>query len=118
MKVLLKFICSFICYLLFIPCILLLTIGLTWYLLPAFQSTYLGELILNTFGEQTIFITTIGAGLTTMFFWLMSKLFTVVKNSKALNFYTHIVTWTLAVVLVAESIYSFVASGEINSAGI
>ena len=118
MKVILKFICSFICYLLFIPCVLILSIGATWYLLPAFQSTYLGELILNTFGEQAILITTICAGSATVFFWIMGKLFTVVKNSKALNFYTHLITWILAIVLVAESIYSFVASGEINSAGI
>ena len=118
MKVILKFICSFICYLLFIPCVLILSIGATWYLLPAFQSTSLGELIFNTFGEQTILITTICAGSTTVFFWLMGKLFTVVKNSKALNFYTHLITWIIAIVLVAESIYSFIASGAINSAGI
>ena len=118
MKAVIKFICSFICYLLFIPCVLILSIGATWYLLPAFQSTYLGELILNTFGEHTIFITTICAGSTTVFFWLMGKLFTVVKNSKALNFYTHIVTWILATVLVSESIYSFIASGVINSTSI
>ena len=118
MKVILKFICSFICYLLFIPCVLILSIGATWYLLPAFQSTYLGELILNTFGEHTIIITTICAGSTAMFFWLMGKLFTVVRNSKALNFYTHIVTWILAIVLVAESVYSFIASCAINSTDI
>ena len=118
MKVILKFICSFICYLLFIPCVLILSIGATWYLLPAFQSTYLGELILNTFGEQTILITTICAGSTTVFFWLMGKLFTVVKSSKALNFYTHLVTWILAIVLAAESVYSFIASGIINSVGV
>ena len=118
MKVVLKFICSLICYLLFIPCVLILSIGATWYLLPAFQSTYLGELIFNTLGEQTILITTICAGSTTVFFWLMGKLFTVVKNSKALNFYTHLITWILAIVLVAESIYSFVVSGAIHSTSI
>lgn len=118
MKAVIKFICSFICYLLFIPCVLVFTIGATWYLLPAFQSTYLGELIFSTFGEQTIFITTVCAGLTTMFFWLMGKLFTVVRNSKSLNFYTHIVTWILAIVLAAESVYSFIASGVINSVGV
>lgn len=118
MKVILKFICSFICYLLFIPCVLILSIGAAWYLLPAFQSTYLGELILNTFGEQAILITTICAGSATVFFWIMGKLFTFVKNSKALNFYTHIVTWILAIVLASESVYSFIASGAINSANI
>lgn len=118
MKTFIKFICSFICYLLFIPVVLSLTMGLTWYLLPSFQSTSLGEIIFNTFGEQTILIITVCSGAMSVFLWLMGKLFTVIKNSKALNFYTHLITWILAIVLVAESIYSFVASGDISSAGI
>lgn len=118
MKNVIKFICSFICYVAFIPCVLLLTLSLTWYLLPTFQTTYLGELILNNLSEQQIFICSICVASCTIFFYLMGKLFTVVKNSKALNFYTHLVTWLLALVLSAESVYSFIMSGAIQSVSV
>lgn len=51
MKNVIKFICSFICYVLLIPCLLALTIGATWYLLPAFQSTQLGILLVDYLSE-------------------------------------------------------------------
>jgi hypothetical protein len=49
----------------------------------------------------------------TIFFGFMGKIFNVVRSSKANNFYTHLLTWILAIFLVAESGYAFVASGDI-----
>lgn len=118
MKNVIKFICSFICYVLLIPCLLALTIGATWYLLPAFQSTQLGILLVDYLSEQGIFIATIVSGVTTIFFWIMGKVFVVIKNSKALNFYTHLVSWILALVLAAEAVYAFIASDAIQSAAL
>ena len=118
MKNIIKFICSFICYLLFIPCAISLTVVATWYLLPAFQTTYLGNIISTTIGKNMMALVASGAIVSTIFFFLMGKLFVVVRGSKALNFYTHTITWLLALVLAAESVYSFIASGVINSKGV
>ena len=46
MKIL-KFILSFICYTLLIPVSLALTASLTWYALPAIQTTFIGDWILS-----------------------------------------------------------------------
>lgn len=43
----LKFILAFICYTLLIPIYVSLTLSITWYVLPAFQTTFAGEYILN-----------------------------------------------------------------------
>ena len=118
MKTVIKFICSFICYVLLVPCLLALTIGATWYLLPACQTTWLGQWLLTNVTEQGIFIATIVSGVTTIFFWIMGKVFVVIKNSKALNFYTHLVSWILALVLAAEAVYAFIASDAIQSAAL
>lgn len=118
MKTLLKFICSIICYIVFIPCVLLLTICVTWYLLPVFRTTDLGQYILNNFGEQSVFIMTIGSAVASLFFLIMSKLFTVIKKSYLLNLYTHVVTWLLALVICAEAGYSFTTSSIIQTAQI
>ena len=40
----------------------------------------------------------------------MGKSFTVIKSSKVLNFYTHLVSWLVALVLFCEAIYSFIAA--------
>ena len=48
----------------------------------------------------------------------MGKVFVVIKNSKALNFYTHLISWILALVLAAEAIYAFIASDAIHSAAL
>ena len=43
----------------------------------------------------------------------MGKVFNIVKSSKANNFYTHLMSWLLALVLIAVSGYAFVASGDV-----
>ena len=43
----------------------------------------------------------------------MGKVFNVIRNSRSNNFYTHLLTWIMALFLVAESGYAFVASGDI-----
>lgn len=118
MKNIIKFICSFVCYMLFIPCATSLTVVATWYLLPAFQTTHLGNIISTVIGKNMMALAASGAIVSTIFFFLMGKLFVVVRGSKALNFYTHTITWLLALVLAAESVYSFIASGVINSKGV
>lgn len=113
MKNVLKFICSVICYTLFLPCMLVLSFCASWYLLTGMQSTQLGELILQHVGEQGMFIMTMCALATSLFFGIMGKVFNVIRNSKSNNFYTHLLTWIMALFLVAESGYAFVASGDI-----
>ena len=49
---------------------------------------------------------------------IMGKIFTPIKNSKLLNFYTHLITWLLAVVLAIESGYAFFASNSVQMAEI
>lgn len=65
-----------------------------------------------------MFITSVATIIAIIFFWSMGKMLTVIKNSKALNFYTHTWTWLIALVLCAESIYTFIASGTIASTSI
>ena len=119
MKNVIKFILSFICYLVFIPLVLALTLVATWYLLPAFQTTYLGKFLIgNNLTSNEIMITSICVGVAVIFFWLMGKVFTVIKGSKALNFYTHLVSWLMALVLAAEAGYAFIASDTLHAASI
>lgn len=118
MKNTIKFILSFICYLVFIPCVIASTVCLTWYLLPEFQLTQLGKIVGNWVGQDAILLTTIVVCASTLLFMIFGKLFTVIKNSKALNFYTHLLTWILALVLIAEAGYTFVASDTIHTAAI
>ncbi len=47
MAKILKFILALLCYLLIIPICLLLTLVATWYILPAFQTTFIGKNILE-----------------------------------------------------------------------
>ena len=72
----------------------------------------------NNLSREEILITSICVGICTIFFFAMGKLFTVIKNSKALNFYTHIISWFLALILAVEAGYSFIASSTIYSAAI
>ena len=118
MKIAIKFILSFLCYLLFIPAVLLSSIGITWYILPTIQTTNFGNFILTFVDKQEIFLITISMLFFSVIFGILGKIFTVVKNSKALNFYTHLITWLLAIFLVIEAIYSFIASGDIHTASI
>ena len=116
MKGLIKFLCSFVCYVMFFVCSIALSLCATWYLLPKFSGTLVGQLILQWCGsEQTIAIISIVIALLTLFFFIMGKVFVVINNSKALNFYTHLLSWTMAIVLSIESIYSFVASESIST---
>ena len=118
MKNVIKFVLSFICYLIFIPCIIGVSIAATWYILPTFQNTAFGVLIKSLFTAEQLLIVTGSLILGTMFFGIMGKVFTVIKSSKALNFYTHIVSWLTALMLAAEASYSFIASEVIHTAAI
>ena len=110
MKKIIFFICSFICYLLFIPSLMGIIIGGSWYLLPACQETTLGTMLLNALGTDGIMWATIGCGIGTVIFFIFGKVFTVIKNSKALNFYTHIVSWLLTILIIALIGYTFAVS--------
>ena len=118
MKNVIKFILSFICYIALTVCILGSTIIGTWYVLPAFQTTQLGLLIKNFITSEEMLIISISLGVGIIFFFCMAKIFTVIKSSKALNFYTHIITWITALLLAAEAGYSFIASDTIYTAAI
>lgn len=110
MKKIIYFLCSFICYLAFIPCICGAIIGVSWYALPACQETYLGKLLLTTLEESGIMWGTIGAVVGSVAFYILGKVFTVIKNSMALNLYTHIVSWLIAIIIVAVIGYIFAVS--------
>ena len=115
MKNIIKFILSFICYIVLIPLYLGLTICTTWYVLPAFQLTQLGQLISQYLSTDVLFITTIACLGCTLVMFILSKLFRVVKNSKLNNLYTHVVTWLIALVVAAESIYTFFTADSITA---
>ena len=111
----LKFILSFICYIILIPLLIICTIGLTWYTLPAFQTTFVGEWLVSNCTELGILIGSITSTICTVIFYILGKRFTVIKNSKALNFYTHIITWLLAIVLFAEAVFTFAVSDSLST---
>lgn len=111
----LKFILSFICYIILIPLLIICTIGLTWYTLPAFQTTFVGEWLVSNCTELGILIGSITSTICTIIFYILGKRFTVIKNSKALNFYTHIITWLLAIVLFAEAVFTFAVSDSLST---
>ena len=111
----LKFILSFICYIILIPLLIICTIGLTWYALPAFQTTFVGEWLVSNCTELGILIGSITSAICTVIFYILGKRFTVIKNSKALNFYTHIITWLLAIVLFIEAVFTFAVSDSLST---
>ena len=115
MKKVLKFICSFISHVAIIPICLALTLCLTWYVLPAFQATFAGEWLLTILTEQEIFITTTALIGGLILFTVFACLFKVIKNSKINNFYTHVLTWLLAIVLAAESLFTFFVSNTLST---
>ena len=115
MKNVIKFILSFICYVALIPLLIALTVCSTWYLLPAFQTTFIGEWIGKQLPDQTMFIATCAIAGCTLLFFTLSRIFRVIKSSKANNFYTHLVTWLLALIVAAESLFTFFAAEKLST---
>lgn len=111
----LKFILSFICYTILVPLFFICTIGLTWYILPAFQTTFIGEWLLTNCTELGILIATITSAVCSIIFYILGKRFTVIKNSKALNFYTHVITWLFAIILFVEAVFTFAVSDSLST---
>ena len=118
MKNVFKFIGSFISHIALIPICLALTLCLTWYVLPAFQTTIVGEWLLTILNEQEIFIVTIALIGGLILFTIFACLFNVIKSSKANNFYTHILTWLIAIVLAIEALFTFFVSGTLSTMSI
>lgn len=109
---------AFICYLIQIPIYLALTLCLTWYVLPAVQTTFAGEWFLTILNEQEIFIITLSLIGGAILFTILGKVFNIVKNSKANNLYTHLITWLIAICLTIEALFTFFMSGTLQSAHI
>lgn len=118
MKKVLKFICSFISHVAIIPICLALTLCLTWYVLPAFQTTFAGEWLLTILTEQEIFITTMTLIGGLILFTVFACLFKVIRSSKANNFYTHILTWLIAIILAAEALFTFFVAGSLATTAV
>lgn len=115
MKNVFKFIISFICYVLLIPLSLALTLCISWYALPAFQLTFVGEYLkVFLLGDKALYTTGIVLGCILLFF-ILSRLFKVVKSSKPNNFYTHLITWLIAIALAAESVYTFFTTASLET---
>lgn len=111
-----KLIAALICYILLIPICLMLTLVATWYILPAFQTTFIGKNILEVLTIQEIFIISLSLIGGLILFLILGKLFNTIKNSKLNNFYTHILTWLLALSLVAEALFTFFVSDTLSTA--
>lgn len=117
MKIL-KFILTFICYTLLIPITLSLTAAATWYILPAFQTTFVGEYILTIVSQQEIFIITMCLLGSALLFLILGKLFNIVKSSKLNNFYTHFLTWLVAICSAVEALFVFFVSSSLQTIAI
>jgi hypothetical protein len=48
-----------------------------------------------------------------LLFFILGKVFNVVRVSKLNNFYTHFITWLLAICLVSEALLTFFISGTL-----
>ena len=116
MKNFFKFLGSFISSTLLIPITLALTVCLCWYLLPAVRTTDIGLWLIENITEQGIFITTVAGVGCLILFTILTKVFHVIKSSKVNNFCLHILTWLLALVLVAETCYIFFAADTLKAA--
>lgn len=111
-----KLVAALICYILLIPICLILTLVATWYILPAFQTTFIGKNILEILTTQEIFIISLSLVGGLILFLILGKLFNIIKNSRINNFYTHILTWMLALSLVAEALFTFFISNTLSTA--
>lgn len=112
----LKFILALLCYILIIPICLALTLVATWYILPAFQTTFIGKNILELLTTQEIFIISLSLIGGLILFLILGKLFNTIKSSRVNNFYTHILTWLLALSLVVEALFTFFISNTLSTA--
>lgn len=93
----------------------MLTLVATWYILPAFQTTFIGKNILKLLTTQEIFIISLSLIGGLILFLILGKLFNNIKNSKLNNFYTHILTWLLALSLVTEALFTFFVSNTLST---
>jgi hypothetical protein len=51
-------------------------------------------------------------------FSILSRIFKVVKSSKANNLYTHILTWLIAICIAVEALFTFFISGTLQTIAI
>ena len=115
MKIAIKFILSFICYVVLIPLLLAATVCLTWYVLPDFRTTIAGKWISAQFPDNSmLMVSGVIIGCILLFF-ILGKIFRVVKNSKANNLYAHVVSWILALSLAAESLFTLFTTESLIS---
>ena len=113
MKKTIKFILSTVCYLVFVVGTLFLTIFASWYLLPASQTTLLGKLFEEFIGKDAMLLTFLLTFILNTVMLIFSKKFNIIKNSKILNFCTHLLTWLISIALIVEAGYFFIMSGNI-----
>ena len=116
MKNFFKFLGSFISSTLLIPITLALTACLCWYLLPAIRTTDIGLWLIENITEQGIFITTVAGIGCFILFYILTKIFHVIRSSKINNFCLHILTWLLAISLVSQTCYIFFAAEALKAA--
>lgn len=73
----------------------------------------MGEWLGTQFPDQSMLIATCAAVGCSILFFILSRVFRVIKSSKANNFYTHLVTWLLAVVIAMESLFTLFATKSV-----
>lgn len=110
-----KKILSLICYIILFPLLISLTVVATWYVLPAIQTTFIGENILSYVNSQEIFIIALSLIGGVILFYILGRLFKQVKSSKVNNFYTHLWTWVFALSLVTEALFTFFVAEDIST---
>lgn len=111
----LKFIGSFISSTLLLPISLMLTICLTWYLLPAFQTTDVGIWLMSNITEQGMFIATLSGIGALILFTILTHIFRVIKNSKVNNFCLHVLTWAIMIAIIAQVVYTFFTAASLSA---
>ena len=110
-----KKIISIICYIILFPLLICSTLVATWYILPDFQTTFLGQNILEVLASQEIFIISISLILSILLFFIIGRIFRSIRSSKILNFYTHLWTWIFAFSLAAEALFTFFVAEDIST---
>lgn len=100
------------------PFLLVVAFGTSWYWLPAIQETQLGIFVLSTLTPATIFWLFISSMVLSVILIIISCFVAVGTKAKLSNFYTHLATWLMCLVMIVLTIYTFIVINPISTEGI
>lgn len=104
----LKFILSLLINIIVCVSGIVVSAGTLWYVLPAIQTTVIGQGVLSVFSPTAIMWTTIGCAIAFVLFGLIQKFAFRRGSAKFKNFFIHLTTWLMALVIVGLSIATFI----------